>query len=77
MLHDYLEKPIRNKLNILYVLHTRNSVTSRELSEILHLSMAGITLLITEINAEIINHAEIVRCLIYQYTIKRIIILRH
>ncbi|MDY5483255.1 MAG: helix-turn-helix domain-containing protein [Clostridium sp.] len=63
MLHDYLEKPIRNKLNILYVIHTRNSVTSRELSEILHLSMAGITLLITEINAEIINHAEIVNAM--------------
>lgn len=60
MLHDYLEKSIRNKLNILYVVHTRNYITSRELSEILNLSMTGIHMLISEINAEIESHAEIV-----------------
>lgn len=60
MLHDYLEKSIRNKLNILYVVHTRNNVTSRELSEILHLSVTGINMLVSEINAEIGSHAEII-----------------
>lgn len=60
MLHDYLEKSIRNKLNILYVIHTRNEITSRELSEILHLSMTGINMLVSEINTEIGSHAEII-----------------
>ena len=60
MLHDYLEKSIRNKLNILYVVHTRNYITSRELSEILNLSMTGINMLVSEINAEIGSHAEII-----------------
>ncbi len=60
MLHDYLEKPIRNKLNILYVIHTRNYITGRELSEILNLSVTGINILVSEINAEIESHAKII-----------------
>lgn len=61
MLHDYLEKSIRNKLNILYVLHTRNSITNRELSKILNLSITGINMLVAEINGEIGNDAEIIK----------------
>lgn len=37
-----------------------NDVTSRELSEILHLSVTGINMLVSEINAEIGNYAEII-----------------
>ena len=37
-----------------------NDVTSRELSEILHLSVTGINMLVSKINAEIGNYAEII-----------------
>lgn len=60
MLHDYLEKSVQNKLNILYVIHTRGSVSGRQLSEILDLSMSGVALLVNEINTQLKGYASIV-----------------
>lgn len=61
MLHDFLEKNIQNKLNILYVMHTRKFSSVRELNELLNLSNSGIHSLIAEINLEIRGYGSIDR----------------
>ncbi|MSS63737.1 helix-turn-helix domain-containing protein [Velocimicrobium porci] len=67
MLHDFLEKNIQNKLNILYVIHARKFTTRKELNELLHLSVSGINSLISEINIEIKELATISKNSSYLY----------
>lgn len=61
MLHDFLEKNIQNKLNILYVMHARRFTSIRELNHLLKLSNSGIHSLIAEINWEIHGYGSITR----------------
>lgn len=59
MLHDFLEKNIQNKLNILYVMHARKFTSAKELKDLLNLSLSGIHSLIAEINSEIAGYGSI------------------
>lgn len=59
MLNDFLENNVRNKLCIISILHLKHSVSLKELSQELDLSISGLNSVINELNFELREIAEI------------------
>ena len=59
MLNDFLENNVRNKLCIISILHLKHSVSLKELSLELDLSISGLNSVINELNFELREIAEI------------------
>ena len=55
MLGNFLEYNIHNKLQLFYTLLSYSSVTTKELSETLHLSIASIITLAEELNIDLVG----------------------
>ncbi|NJA29027.1 hypothetical protein GSQ33_03665, partial [Clostridioides difficile] len=50
MLDNYLEKNIRNKLELLNILHLNESITMKDLLSLFPLSLSNINFLVDELN---------------------------
>lgn len=59
MLNDFLETNIQNKLHIISILHLKHSISLKELSHELDLSVSGMNSIINELNLELREIAEI------------------
>lgn len=59
MLNDFLETNIQNKLHIISILHLKHSISLKELSHELDLSISGMNSMINELNFELRELAEI------------------